>query len=59
MRNHTRARLRAAGPAEVWGRYNDFMADNYDLLKARGFSDQDMIKLPVDELIVCMQDWVP
>src|SRR2546423_13749271 len=31
--------LHAPGPAEIWGRFNDFMADNYDVLKRRGFSD--------------------
>ena len=55
---NNQAHLRAPGPAEVWGLYNDFMADNYDSLKARGFSDQDIMMLPVGELIACMQDWV-
>ena len=52
------ARLRAPGPAEVWARFNEFMADNYDVLKLRGFSDADIEQLPINELIVCMQDWV-
>jgi hypothetical protein len=52
------AKLRAPGPAEIWGRFNDFMADNYHALKSRGFSDLDIEKLPVSELIVCMQDWI-
>jgi hypothetical protein len=52
------AKLRAPGPAEVWARFNEFMADNFDLLKLRGFSDADIERLPVSELIVCMQDWV-
>ncbi len=55
---NTEARLRAPGPAKVWGDFNDFMAANYDVLKARGFSDDDIEKLPVGELIECMQDWV-
>lgn len=52
------ARLRAPGPADVWARFNEFMADNYDALKLRGFSDEDVDRLPIGELIVCMQDWV-
>jgi hypothetical protein len=52
------ARLRAAGPAQVWGRFNDFMADNYRELKLRGFSDEDIDALPIAELIDCMGAWV-
>ena len=37
----------------------DFMAENYVSLKARGFSDPDIEKLPVGELITCMQEWKP
>ena len=33
------------------------MADNYDMLEARGFSNVDIENLPVAELIGCMQDW--
>jgi len=52
------ARLSATGPAEIWGAFTDFMADNYDTLKARGFSARDIKQLPVNELIACMQKWV-
>lgn len=52
------ARLSAPGPAAVWGRFLDFMAENYDTLKARGFSDRDVEALPIPELITCMQEWV-
>lgn len=52
------AKLRARGPAEVWSRFNEFMADNYDALKGRGFSDHNIENLPVGELIDCMRDWV-
>lgn len=55
---NTEARLRAAGPAKVWGRFSDFMADNYVRLKTRGFSDRDIESLPVAELIDCMHEWV-
>lgn len=52
------ADLRAPGPSAIWGAFLDFMAANYDELKGRGFSDRDIEKLPVSELIVCMQAWI-
>lgn len=52
------ADLRAPGPTEVWARFNEFMATNYDSLKVRGFSDADIELLPIGELIGCMKDWV-
>jgi hypothetical protein len=50
--------LHAPGPAKVWGAFNDFMADNYDVLIGRGYSKRDIMRLPINELISCMQDWV-
>lgn len=50
--------LNADGPARIWGAFTEFMADNYDQLKARGFSDQDIEKLPVAELMADMKNWV-
>lgn len=55
---NTEAKLRARGPAAVWGRFNDFMADNFDVLTRRGFSNSDIERLPVAELVICMQDWI-
>jgi hypothetical protein len=52
------AKLRAVGAAQIWGRFNDFMTDNSVALKARGFSDRDIERLPVNELITCIKDWV-
>lgn len=53
------ARLRAApGPSKIWGLFNDFMADNYVALKERGFSNRDIERLPIDELIACMKKWL-
>ena len=51
------ARLRAPGPSHVWAKFVDFKTDNYEVLKQRGFSDEDVERLPVDELITCMQEW--
>jgi hypothetical protein len=55
---NNQAKLKANGPAEIWGRFTDFMAYNFDALKQRGFSDRDIENLPVDELIESMTDWV-
>ena len=46
------------GPAAVWARFNEFMADNYETLTARGYSDEDVSQQPIGELIGCMRDWV-
>ena len=56
--NNQQADLRAPGPTQIWGHFNDFMADNYDALKERGFSDRDVQRLPTAELMTGMQDWV-
>jgi hypothetical protein len=55
---NSQAHLHAPGPSRVWSRFNDFMADNYDSLTDRGFSDRDIQRLPVDELITCMKAWL-
>ncbi|MCK6438839.1 MAG: hypothetical protein L6Q71_01400 [Planctomycetes bacterium] len=52
------ARLHAPGPAEVWARFNEFMAANYDVLKARGYSARDIKRLPIAELMTCAEEWV-
>jgi hypothetical protein len=52
------AGLHAPGPALIWDRFNEFMADNYDQLKADGHSDRDIERLSVAELIGRMQAWV-
>jgi hypothetical protein len=46
------------GPSWIWARFNEFMADNYDDLTARGFSPDDIKNQPVGELIDCMREWV-
>lgn len=55
--NH-QAGLRAPGPARIWVDFLNFMADNGDELKRRGFSDADIERLPVGELLKCITDWV-
>lgn len=51
------AKLNAPGPAQVWGRFNDFMAENFTALRSRGFSEDDIKQLPIDELMACMHRW--
>jgi hypothetical protein len=55
---NNQAGLRAPGPASIRVAFLDFMAENYDALKLRGFSDRDIEKLPVDELMGCIARWV-
>uniref|UniRef100_Q3ATH5 Uncharacterized protein n=1 Tax=Chlorobium chlorochromatii (strain CaD3) TaxID=340177 RepID=Q3ATH5_CHLCH len=50
--------LEADGPSRIWDAFNVFMGDNYSALIARGFSKQDIEKLPVQELIQSMERWV-
>ena len=51
-------RLQAPGPSRIWGAFLNFMADNYDVLKQRGFSDGDIEQLPISELMQCIERWV-
>jgi len=52
------AKLSAPGPTRIWAAFNEFMGDNYDDLKSRGFSDADIRNLDISELMKCMTDWV-
>lgn len=60
VRNWLSARRgsRTSGPAAVWGRFNDFMAANYVDLTARGYSPEDIQRLPVPELLRDMKSWI-
>lgn len=51
-------RPKAPGPAKIWGAFNDFMAENYDDLISRGFSEEDIENLAMPEQIECMEEWV-
>lgn len=48
----------AAGAARIEADFSNFMAENYNHLKEKGFSDADVKSLPVAELIECMEAWV-
>jgi hypothetical protein len=54
---NSQAKLRAPGAAEIWGRFTDFMTENSGALKARGFSEVDIEKLSISELIVSIEEW--
>jgi hypothetical protein len=45
-------------PSMVWGAFLDFMAWNYDSLKRRGFSEPDIERLPINELLGYMSIWI-
>jgi hypothetical protein len=51
-------RLRASGPAKIYGAFADFTAANFDQLTDEGFSKEDIDNLPIAELIECMESWV-
>jgi hypothetical protein len=55
---NSQAHVHAPGPARVWTAFLEFMSDNYDALKKRGFSDRDVETLPVGELMGCIGAWV-
>ncbi len=50
--------LRARGPAAMWARYNAFTIYNYDELATRGYSERDIARLPVAELIDDISHWI-
>lgn len=52
------ARIDAPGPGALWGKFIDYMADDYDALKLRGFSDTDILKQGIPELMPRMKTWV-
>ena len=51
------ARLDAPGPAFIWGRFVDFIADTDDALIAKGFSRRDIDRLPMAEWMQRMRTW--
>lgn len=46
------------GPSRIWDAFNEFMADDYDNLIAAGYSDKDIRRLPIVELMGRMRPWV-
>jgi hypothetical protein len=52
------AKLGAHGPSLIWDRFNEFTAASYDQLTARGFSDGDIKRLSLRELMDGMRHWI-
>ena len=48
----------AAGTAKISSEFSNFMAQNYDILTAQGFSKSDIEALPISELVECVERWV-
>lgn len=46
------------GPSQIWGKFIEFMARNYDQLKSKGFSDRDIERLPIPELMGHMKNFL-
>lgn len=55
---NNQAGLQAPGPSSVWAAFSEFTSENYNALKERGFSDRDIEKLPVGELMQGITKWV-
>lgn len=52
------AGINLPGPSKIWGDFNDFMTYNFSILKNNGYSNRDIERLPVHELMQAMQRWV-
>jgi hypothetical protein len=56
---NSEAKLKAHGTNFLWGRFHDFMSDNYkNLTDNRGFADEDIKRLKIDELMEEMKGWI-
>jgi hypothetical protein len=55
---HNEANVDASSATKIWTYCNQFMADNYESHKAKGFSDDEIQALPVKELMKAMKVWV-
>lgn len=50
--------IKMHGASKIWGDFLGFMADNFEVLKKRGFSENDIKEYPVPELMVDMKQWI-
>jgi hypothetical protein len=46
------------GPTKIWGAFMDFSAFNYETLIRKGYSFNDVKRLPVHELMQAMKQWL-
>lgn len=56
LNNHCEATV--SGPTRIWGMFHDFMEDLSCELGRNGHSDEDVLHLPVDELVRHMSRWL-
>jgi hypothetical protein len=54
---HDEADVDAGGANEIYVGFTNFVTENCELLRARGFSAWDIANLSVKELIRCMHSW--
>jgi hypothetical protein len=47
-----------APPSELWGLFNEFTAADYLALKGRNYSEEDLEKQPIREIITSMRKWL-
>lgn len=52
------AELKAPGASHLWNRFNDFMAWNYVRLAERHYSDDDIKRQGVPDLLEAMREWI-
>jgi hypothetical protein len=60
VRNWLVQEARARGPSGtvIWYAFNDFIADLYKSLQQQGFSEADILALPLPELLAHMREWI-
>jgi hypothetical protein len=55
---HNEVNIDAPSASAIWSVFNQFMADNYKRLRGKGFSHQEVERLPVKELMKYMYAWI-
>ena len=50
--------LKSVGPSRIWDAFNEFMAADFDRLRALGFSPKNIEGLPIPELMKNMHQWI-
>jgi len=46
------------GPSLIWGRYNDFLGDNFLRLTDRGFNERQIERIPIAEFMDDIDRWL-
>jgi hypothetical protein len=53
----TEARIKSAGSARIWDRFNDFVDENSADLQREGYLKNDLAKQPIADLLERMKAW--